>query len=467
MNTSVEVEALRPVDDAGGDRLHAVAQFVRELSFENVPADALDRARLLVMDTLGVMIAGASEAHVARLADSLRARGSRGRSTFATGGPAGDAGDAAMVNAVAACAHVLDEGHKFARGHVGTYVLPAVLAAAEERDASGAEFLTTLIAGYEIAARMGIACRVRESMHPSGTWGTVGAAAAVARLAGFSTKSIREVMNVAAPLTLATSWQAAVEGATVRDLYSGCGAASAVAAVRYVDAGFTGSDNDVAHVFGQVVSERFDEAALTDGLGRRWEILRNYFKVHACCRNFQSGIDVALELRDKHRLQPGSIVAVRAFTFAIPARDNASAEPRNVLAARESFPVSLGLALLYGRCDASVYTEQRVFDPALRSLAQRVHVECDPALDALFPRARPTRLVIDLADGRTVEGYAEVALGDPDRPLPVADLEAKFESLVGKRLGIAQMRALRGAIDGLDQLASVADLTRPLRSLQG
>jgi 2-methylcitrate dehydratase PrpD len=446
---------------AGASLTHA-ARFVHTLAPRDLPPSVRDRARQMVLDAFAVMLAGMAEPRVRQLSLALRRRGSLGSSTFADGA-SGDAADAALVNATASCAQVLDEGHKFARGHVGTYVLPAVLAMAEEREATGAAFATAYVAGYEIAARLGVACRVRPSMHPSGTWGTVGAAAAVARLMGQGEAGIRETMNVAAPLTLATSWQAAVEGATVRDLYSGVGAASAVMAPRYVVAGFRGCDDDVSHVFGQVASDRFDAAALDRGLGRDWEVLRNYFKVHACCRNFQSGIDVALALREKHAIDPARIARVTAETFAIPVRDNAEREPRNVLAARESFPVSLGLALLHGRCDASVYTDERVAAPALRALADRVELRCDPSLEAMFPLARPTRLTIALDDGSVVSGFAAVAYGDPDRPLSNDDLDAKFAACVAGCLTTQAANELRAAIDGLFELCSVAELTAPLR----
>lgn len=441
------------------DYLDQIALFAAGLRWSDLPPEVVDRAQWLLLDGIGVMVAASSEPRVRQMAAMLRRRGSQGRSAFAVDGGRGDAADAALLNATAACAHVLDEGHKYARGHVGTYVLPAVLAVAEEREASGRELITALVAGYEIAARLGMACRVRESMHPSGTWGTVGAAAAAARLMGFSPARIREAMNVAAPLTLATSWQAAAQGATVRDLYSGQGAANAVMAPRWVEAGFTGSDDDVAHVFGQVSSERFDRATAAAELGARWEVLRNYFKIHACCRNFQSGIDAALQLRERNGLSAHDIVSIKAQTFAIPARDNAQARPANVLAAKESFPVSLALTLVNGRCDQSVFTEAHVADSEVARLAAACELSCDPELDALAPEQRPSRITLLLRDGRQVSAYQPVALGDPSLPLSPAELEAKFHQAVAAQLGGQRTQAIRQAVRELPQQANLHVLT--------
>ena len=444
--------------------LDRIANFAASVRHADLPAPVIERARWLLLDTFAVMIAGAGEHRVNALSRTLRQRGSVGRSLFATDGARGDAADAALVNATAACAHVLDEGHKYARGHVGTYVLPSVLAVAEEQRASVGDMVVALVAGYEIAARMGMACRVRESMHPSGTWGTIGAAAAAAKLMGLDASRIRETMNVAAPLTLATSWRAATEGATVRDLYSGQGAANAVMAPRWVQAGFTGSEDDVSNVFGHVSSERFDRQVAADGLGSRWELLRNYFKIHACCRNFQSGIDAMLELRLRHGLSAADVVAIQADTFAVPARDNAEPRPANVLAAKESFPVSLALTLVHGRCDQSVFTDANVGDAAVARLASACAVACDPELDARAPEERPSRITLTLRDGRSVSEYAAVALGDPSRPLSPEQLEGKFDQLVSASLGAARAKEIKAAVWGMHADTPLDALTGLLKA---
>lgn len=446
------------------DYLDRIANFAANLQWQDLPAEVVDRAIWQLLDHIAVTVAASCETRVRELAATLRRRGSQGRSLFVTSRQRGDAADAALVNATTACAHVLDEGHKYARGHVGTYVLPSVIAVAEEREVSGRELILALVVGYEIAARIGMACRVREGMHPSGTWGTIGAAAACARLMSFDASRIRATMNVAAPLTLATSWQAATQGATVRDLYSGQGAANGVLAPRWVEAGFTGSDDDVAHIFGHVSSEIFDREVAAAELGKRWEILRNYFKVHACCRNFQSGIDAALELLEQHRISASDIAAIRADTFAIPARDNAEAKPVNVLAAKESFPVSLALTLVNGRCDQSVFTEKHVADAEVARLAAVCKVVCDPALDALAPEKRPSRITLTLHDGRQLSSYWPVALGDPSRPLTPAQLESKFSKLVGEQLGDTRARAIQRAVRDLAEQGTLRACSELLES---
>jgi 2-methylcitrate dehydratase PrpD len=102
------------------DPLAAAADFAHRLRFADLPRTVVERARLLVLDMVGVTVAGAAEERAISMARALRNRGSQGKSTFFVDGNPGDAADAALINAVCACSHVLDEGHKFARGHVGT-----------------------------------------------------------------------------------------------------------------------------------------------------------------------------------------------------------------------------------------------------------------------------------------------------------------------------------------------------------
>ncbi len=191
--------------------------------------------------------------------------------------------------------------------------------------------------------------------------------------------------------------------------------------------------------------------------------MRNYFKVHACCRNFQSGIDAALQLREQHGLRSADIVAITADTFAIPARDNVEAKPANVLAAKESFQVSLALTLVNGRCDQSVFTEARVAEPEVARLSAACQVRCDPELDKLAPEKRPSRITLRLRDGREVSALELVALGDPSRPLSPAELESKFDQLVAGQLGAQRCQALRQAIRELAHDAPLERVTSPLQ----
>src|SRR5690606_29541126 len=139
--------------------------------------------------------------------------------------------------------------------HPAVHVLPAVWAEAEKRGASGLEVLQALVAGYEVAARLGGATRLRSDMHPHGTWGVLGAAVGVGKLRGYDAERFARLINVASSLSLATSKQTMLQGATVRNVYAGVANQLGLLAADLVDSGFTGERHGVETIFGSVVSE--------------------------------------------------------------------------------------------------------------------------------------------------------------------------------------------------------------------
>ena len=144
----------------------------------------LAQAQLVLLDCLGAIAAGMQEPETRALAPRVSRVAAAGPSRPSARGSMLQPSDAAFVNGVAGTMLELDEGNSFARGHPGIHVLPAVLAAQPLAEVSGRAFLTAFVLGYEIGARIGAASRLRPTVHPHGTWGTVGAALAVAKLDG-------------------------------------------------------------------------------------------------------------------------------------------------------------------------------------------------------------------------------------------------------------------------------------------
>ena len=146
------------------------------------------------------------------------------------------------------------------------------------------EFLEAFIIGYDVAARIGLACNLNLNMHPHGTWGGVGAAAALARLLKLDGNDTKELLNIASSLTLATSRKTMLEGGTVRNTYAGISNQMALMSLKLLTAGFCGETDGIKSVFGSVVSNNLDENKACENIGARFEINRNYFKLYSCCR---------------------------------------------------------------------------------------------------------------------------------------------------------------------------------------
>ena len=156
------------------DYLDRVTAYVCRTAFDDLPVEVVMRSKEVLADTLAVIAAGAQEDEVKKLRDRLIAQGGRRVATMIGTGMRSEPGKAALFNGTAGTFLELDEGNQFGRGHPGIHVIPAALAAAEEKHLPGRDLVTALVLGYEIGTRIGIACKIRMSMHPHGTWGTVG-----------------------------------------------------------------------------------------------------------------------------------------------------------------------------------------------------------------------------------------------------------------------------------------------------
>ena len=161
----------------------------------------------------------------------------------------------------------MNEGNLHARGHPGIQVMPLAWALAEEQRSTGRDLLAAFIVGYEVGARIKRASATRLAVHPHGTFGTIGAAVALARLLGYDPAATREIINVSATLGVAASRRALTTGATVRNIYTGLSGAMGWLAHTLVQSGFTGEPDAVASVYGAIYADRFDPEATVKGLG--------------------------------------------------------------------------------------------------------------------------------------------------------------------------------------------------------
>ena len=270
--------------------LDTFSAFISQTRFEDIPADAVSRAKLIIADCVGAIVGGSAEPELLAFTSSIKSSGTArilGSSNLT------DQQTASLINGTAGTVLEMDEGHQFARGHPGMHVFPALLAATEgtTEAVSGQDFLTAFIVGYEIAARIGLATSLNANMHPHGTWGVVGAAAALGSLHKLDEVQLAQLLNIASSLTLATSRKTMLEGGTVRNAYTGVGNQMGHLAYQLFMAGFTGERDGIGSVFGGVVSSNFDVEAALESIGIRFEVNRNYFKLHACCRYNHAALD--------------------------------------------------------------------------------------------------------------------------------------------------------------------------------
>jgi 2-methylcitrate dehydratase PrpD len=442
--------------------LDALAAFAAGVRAAELPAPARAAARNVVLDTLGAITAGSRLPENGRLAALAAARSGAKTATLIGHGAHAEPMLAALANGTAGVALEMDEGNRWGGGHPAIHAVPAALAVAEERGASGAAFLEAVVAGYEVISRLGGATTVRDNVHSHGTWGTAGAAVAVARLHGHGPADIKRVINLAVSMSPANTWTPCFEGATIRNLYPGRAGLQGILAVHLLACGFTPIADAPSDVYGSILADAFDPEAVVAGLGREpLRIERNYFKFHACCLYNHPALDALDALRRAEGFAPDDVAAVAVTSIPIITR-LAEPEPPAMLAAKFSVPHAVAAALVLGRTDVAAFTEPALRDERVRALARRVTVAGDEAM-SMRSGAPQAAVRVTLRDGRTLSRTTAVVHGDAANPRSREELVGKFSSLASETLGAARVRDVVDCVAGLETVKDVRDLTALLR----
>jgi 2-methylcitrate dehydratase PrpD len=237
-------------------------------------------------------------------------------------------------------------------------------------------------------------------------------------------------------------------------------------ATDLVEAGLTGEHDGLSSVFGSVVSETFNPAAMVDGLGEAWQVDRNYFKVHSCCRYNHGALDALDQLLSREgAIAPDAVerVDVASYLYAAELDDQA---PRNTLAAKFSVPFAIATRLVRGSSAVENFSWDAVRDDRVQMMARRVFVREDKALTAMLPQFRPARVDVRLTDGRVVHAAVDANRGDDQDPYSRAELDAKFFQLAERAWPRDVAKRLHGALLDLQRVADVASLRVDLTSIR-
>lgn len=422
--------------------LQELAGFACGARLSDLPAPVLERARWVIADSLPVIAAGMQQPELQALSSRQLDGAAPGAAWVLGTRRRAGALDAALLNGTAGTCLELNEGNLYAKGHPGIQVVPAAVALAQEAGASGEALLMAVVAGYEVGSRISRAAQVKIAVHPHGTWGTLCAAVAAARLKGFDERRMLELINVAATMGMATSRQTLLDGATVRNIFTGHAGYMGLMAARLVECGFTGERDSPASVYGKVLSDGFDPAKAVAGLGREWLLGQGYFKLHPTGRYVHSAIDALEDLLSRSgRLDLGSIARIEVKAYRLAAMLSEK-HVTSSFGARFSVPFALATILHHGGSGLAQFEQAAVDNEAVQALAARVDVREDAGFTARYPAEQVCELRITLAGGQMHEGRCTVTKGEPSKPHSSAELEAKFLQLGVPVWGESQARRL-------------------------
>jgi 2-methylcitrate dehydratase PrpD len=445
-----------------GKQIEQLAQFVAETQWDEIPVAVQQHAKLVLLDTLGVILAGAEQPEVQQLRARLLTTAGTGATVLARGWPSSDPRMAALLNGIAGRSIELCEGHRYVSCQGAVQIVPGVLAAGEWAQSTGRDMLIAFIVGYDVAVRLGAALTPRALAHQNGQAPLLGAVAAGARVRGLNAAETSRALRIGATLVLTPSYTNAVAGATALNVAGGMSGFAATVAPDLALAGFAAQDNAIEEALSSLVGESFQPDNLLHELGTRWEISRNYFRLRACCNPIYAALDALEDALAALRPRPEEIerIDVATYRFASVMRNPA---PPNYFAAKYSLPHAAAAVVLRGHAGYGAFTEAVVHDPAIVALRQRVHLVEDPEMTAVAPRLKPARVTVTLKDGRQSTHTCESARGDFQQPYQESEIRSKFHELAALVLTPDGATGVEQAVNHCEQWTSVRELTDQLR----
>jgi 2-methylcitrate dehydratase PrpD len=407
-----------------------LGRFAADVSFERLPAEAVEVARVGFIDCIATMIAGAGDPAPQLLRKSLRP--GHGDASLYFSGEMAPAPETAWINGTAG--HALDYDDVALRGHPSTVLVPAILAEGEALGASGRDMLAAYIAGYETWAELAWrdpGHHHRKGWHPTGIFGPIGAAAACASLRRLDAERASNALALAASQS---SGVMANFGTMTKPFHAGRSAHSGLIAARLAEVGFTASSDALEHPQGflSAVSPagEADRETPAQALGSEWKIVkyRLGIKKYPACYCTHRALDAMIELLARHPLRSEEIEQITVSlsdTHSLILRNH---RPQTGLEGKFSMEFAMAAAVIARRAGLAEYTDGFVRRPDVQDLMRRVVIETNQNYDPDVSGASVAdQIRVDLvAGGRVQSEKVARAKGHPDRPLSEAELFDKF-----------------------------------------
>jgi 2-methylcitrate dehydratase PrpD len=438
-------------------------EFARRSSavrFEDLPAGAVHWAKVGILDTVGVTLAGCGEpcAQIVRKVAS----GNGGLSLIYGSGDRTNALDAALVNGTASHALDFDDMNNTLGGHPSAPLLPALFALADERPASGRAFIAAYVAGFETECKLGLGVHFHhytKGWHPTATLGVFGTAAAACNLLRLDAERTAIALAIAASLAAGLK---ANFGTMTKPLHVGHCARSGLFAALLAEQGFTANPGAFEHNQGFLDvfngPGTYDVARMLAHWGDPFDIVKPGIAVkqYPCCGSTHPALDVMLDLVRRHDLKPAQVARVDSWTHARRLEHTNRPDPQTGLEAKFSVQYCLARALTDRTIRIEHFEGDAWRDPAVRAVLPRVHAAAYTT--AQFPESSHygAEIKVTTTDGKAVSGKIDEAMGRTSgNPLPAERLREKFDNCVARALPRSRAPALADMIDRLDTVADM------------
>jgi len=453
-----------------------IARFIVDTGYEDIPGDAVKKAKRTALDCLGAALAGVSEPVSQTVTGYVTKLGGPPQASVFGAGLKISVQDAALANG--AIAHALDYddcGVKI--GHPSVLVLPAVLSLGEHLGASGQEILTAYLLGLEIEGKLALHAdfKLMQARLNHQTWyGSIGAAAACAKLLTLDVAKTRIALGIAANFACGLS---ANHGSMAGAMAAGNACRNGVVAALMAQEGLTANPNIIEAKNGfydtLVGPGHYDAERMADGLGKPFYIESPGIglKKYPSCYHTHRALDGIFQLIGEHCLSDKDIAEVDVGTSERAMRVLAFSEPATPYQAKYSMPYCIAAAVVDHQVTLDTFTDHKFVDRSIVEARKKVHLSFPdvPIWPGLADVGPDTEFVgnpvtIRTRDGQSYSARVDIPRGDPALPLTDDELLSKYRDCGRSQLRADEMERSVGMVLGLERLADVGTLTTILRS---
>lgn len=449
--------------------LERLSQRAIAVRLDDVPEDGLAIARLAILDTVGVTLAGASEP-CTRIAE--RALGAVGKGSASLFGRSAMVGplDAATINGTASHALDFDDCSNSLGGHPSAPVVPALWALAEQEGASGATVLDAYVTGVEVETKIARAVNFHhyeKGWHPTATLGTFGAAAACAKLLRLDEKAFANALAIACSMA---SGLKANFGTMTKPFHVGQCARNGLYAALLAREGLSANPAAMEDPQGFLMvfngEGKFDAERMIDEFAAPYDLMEPgiAFKRHPCCASTHPAVDALLRITAEHDLEAADIAAIRSWTHPRRLRHTNRPNPQSGLDGKFSVQYVLARAALDGSVRLDHFDDAAVHDPRVRAFMARIVAEPHPEAVMESTEHFFADVEVTTTSGEKFSAYVDRPLGrDRAHPLPPGALETKFRDCAAPVIADDAARAIEAAILGLETQADIRTIGNVMR----
>lgn len=435
-----------------------ICNFVHESGFESLPPWAVQESKRTLLNFIAISIS-ASESHDAKILYRWATEeGSRARSTMIGANLGASPSVSALVNGFLGHLQDYDDTHFPTILHPTSVVWPAVLAAAEDKGASGKDVLTAFTLGAEVACRMAISIHpwhYDQGWHITGTAGIFGAVAGAGKILNLGQQELVYAMGNGGTLA---SGVREVFGSHTKPIHPGHSASSGLRAAYLAGYGLNSADDIIGgrRGFWAVLSPNGHSAdKLLNQLGEHWEFWFNGIKPYANGVVSHPLQDAIIQLKKKHQLEPTEVESIHVRVHYLVPELMGHRHPRRGLEGKFSFYHCIAAGLVDGAGHDAQFSDERVADPAIEAVRKLITFEIDDSL-----REDETHMTVKDRKGNAYDIHIEHATGSPENRMTEAFLHDKYFSLVSPILGDQKAKKILAIVDKLEEEESLQELMK-------